>query len=334
LILGLKEFADGRVLVNDAQRRRLIIFDSTLKSAGVIADTTGRAGIRYGSMPSPLISYLGDSAFFIEWSSQTILVLDAVGKVARVTTAPKPKDINALVRSRLLVDQRGRLFYRGVLPYTPPAVVPGQREIVRQPPDSAPIVRADFDTRRIDTVGMLKMPTAAALIGTLQPDGSYAYNANRITPLSWVDEWTLMPDGSVAIVRGQDYHIDWISPEGAVTSSPKMSFNWLRLTEQDKQRVADSARKAEEAALASARARSPLPAVARQGELRITMRGNAQADSPPMALSRAGVVTVVPLEQVPDYWPPIRLGGVATDLEGNIWILPATAARQVGAGLT
>ena len=33
-------------------------------------------------------------------------------------------------------------------------------------------------------------------------------------------------DGSVAILRGRDYHIDWINADGSRVSSPKMPFDW------------------------------------------------------------------------------------------------------------
>ena len=30
-----------------------------------------------------------------------------------------------------------------------------------------------------------------------------------------VDEWGIMPDGRVAVLRGRDYRIDWIGADGA-----------------------------------------------------------------------------------------------------------------------
>ena len=42
-----------------------------------------------------------------------------------------------------------------------------------------------------------------------------------------------------AVVRGHDYHIDWIAPNGATHSTPKLPFDWKRLTDEEKQQAKD-----------------------------------------------------------------------------------------------
>ena len=46
--------------------------------------------------------------------------------------------------------------------------------------------------------------------------------AQVVNPLPVGNEWVLLPDGAIAIVRGQDYRIDWLAPDGKIMSSPKM----------------------------------------------------------------------------------------------------------------
>jgi hypothetical protein len=41
----------------------------------------------------------------------------------------------------------------------------------------------------------------------------------------------------------------------------------------------------------------------------------------------------VPLNEIPDYYPPIRMGAVKADFEGNLWILPYTSAQGGAKGL-
>ena len=43
-----------------------------------------------------------------------------------------------------------------------------------------------------------------------------------------------LPDGSVAILRGSDYNIEWINADGTRVSTPKMPFDWKRLSDDDK----------------------------------------------------------------------------------------------------
>jgi hypothetical protein len=41
---------------------------------------------------------------------------------------------------------------------------------------------------------------------------------------------------------------------------------------------------------------------------------------------------VLPIDSLPDYFPPLRARGVQADADGNLWILPATT-KQTEAGL-
>jgi hypothetical protein len=127
-------------------------------------------------------------------------------------------------------------------------------------------------------------------------------------PYPTTDAWVALPDGSVAIVRGSDYHIDWISSAGAKTSSPKMPFDWRRISDDEKAKVVDSLTKVN----------API---------------NARIDS---GAARAGPNTVimrwdvVPAKEFPDYYPPVRDGAIRVDVEGNLWILPTTSAGAQG----
>src|SRR5207244_2396230 len=63
-----------------------------------------------------------------------------------------------------------------------------------------------------------------------------------ISPLRSPDEWAVLSDGTVGIVRGHDYHVDWILPDGTHGSTPKLPFDWKRLSDADKQKLIDSAK--------------------------------------------------------------------------------------------
>jgi hypothetical protein len=65
-------------------------------------------------------------------------------------------------------------------------------------------------------------------------------------PLRLTDEWAVLPDGRVAFLRGRDYRIEWKHPDGTLTSSEKIPFDWVRLEDPDKKRLVDSTRAAQE----------------------------------------------------------------------------------------
>jgi non-ribosomal peptide synthetase component F len=55
-----------------------------------------------------------------------------------------------------------------------------------------------------------------------------------------VDDWVVTSTGEIALLRGRDYHIDWMSPDGTHRSSPKVAFDWKRMTDEQKVALIDS----------------------------------------------------------------------------------------------
>ena len=54
------------------------------------------------------------------------------------------------------------------------------------------------------------------------------------------NEWAVTSDGTVAVVRWQDYRIDWIGADGKATLSPRIAHEWKRLSDDEKVRIAES----------------------------------------------------------------------------------------------
>jgi hypothetical protein len=66
----------------------------------------------------------------------------------------------------------------------------------------------------------------------------------RSAPLAAIDDWAVLSDGTIAIVRGADYHVDFIRPDGSKSATGKMAFDWKRLSDEDKFAIVDSISKA------------------------------------------------------------------------------------------
>ncbi len=355
-ILNVRQLPNGGVLVNDAGRRRLWMLDPSLAKGTIVIDSTPGGTNSYGPRPSPLISYLGDSSLFVDAASSSLLVIDPKGAVSRVMSAPKPSDLNFLGNGQAYVDAKGRMVYRGGLSITRSrALNPGERPAPIQLPDSAPIVRADFDTRQIDTIGKVKLVAGARTSIEQGPDGKMV-SKMVVNPVQTVDDWAVLSDGTLAFVRGHDYHIDVFNPQGQETHGSKLPFDWKRITDEEKQRLVDSAKTAAEAqAKATSAAMSNgnfqmgaggPPAGAAGGEMRIVVMsasgggggggatvggGDAGggAGGPPRSIQiPAPKVEAPPLNEIADYYPAIRNGAAKPDLEGNLWVLTTTTAQS------
>lgn len=322
VLMGLssvRHLPNGSVLVNDPTKRQLVLFDSTLRNFKVIADTSSNSPNSYGLRPSVggLIPYVADSSLFIDSESQAFLVIDPQGEFKRVMAPTRASDLTFISSAQFGgagFDSKGRLIYRSARRTPQQSMgfgmpVAGKPTFIPQA-DSAPIMRMDLDRRSVDTVVFMKSAVARqAIVGNSQSISIRSV----INPVPAGDDWTLTPDGVIAIVRAQDYHIDWIAPDGRMSSTPKMPFDWKRITPEEKQQIIDSVRKAE----ADRVAKLPPPGPAVPGVF----------VAPPVQ------VLTVDANELPDFYPPVRQGQVRSDREGNIWILPSTTVGATGAGL-
>lgn len=350
LVFGVRHLPGGKLLVNDASRRQVVVFDESLTSRSVTIDSTPGTPNSYGPRSAPIIPYLGDSTLFVDMTSQSLLVIGPDGRIARVMAAPRPDDLMFLSQSGSAVDARGRLIYRGAQRMAMPAGGRLGEPQTMTPPDSAPVVRADFESGRLDTIGRVRTTGGTRVTTSFNAAGQRTAKI-VMNPVMQVDEWAVLADGSVAFVRGADYHIDWIDPDDSRRSTAKMPFDWRRLQDEDKQALIDSARTAQEAArsrvqagIASGNVSMDVAAAragAEVGRQVIVMGaasaaggggGGGAAPAAPMNMM-VPEVEFVPLNEIPDYFPPIRPGAARADLDGNLWILPTTSAQSQGGEL-
>jgi hypothetical protein len=269
-----RQLPNGRIIVNDAGKRRLLLVDSTLQTFAVIADSTSGAVNSYGQRPGALIPYVADSTLYLDATAGSLLVIDPNGKVTRVMSPPRPGDNNILANTNTGFpgfDSRGRMVYRTAYPRVPQQTRDGSITM-GQPPDSAPLIRVDLDTRKADTVGALKLPRQVANSITMPNGGTMSMSTPA--PLPTIDDWSLLSDGSIAILRGRDYHIDWILPDGSKRSTEKIPFEWKRLTDEDKLALVDSITKTR----ANAQPGGPGNVMMMDGGTRIMIGGGGGGD--------------------------------------------------------
>lgn len=362
-VAGVRALPGGRVLVNDAARRRVLMLDASLASPTVVVDSAAGAVNSYGPRGGGLIPYRGDSTLFVDPASLSMLVIAPTGTVARVMSVPRSDDASSLasgIAGAPGFDAQGRLVYRGFPRFTMerrggPGGAGGRVEPGRPGgtpmvmngggppalPDTMPLLRVDLATRAVDTVGWVKAPRPGISMTT--DESGQPRIRMTMNPLPTVDDWAVTSDGAVAIVRGRDYHVDWVNPDGSRTSSAKLPFDWKRMTDEDKEAFIDSL----EAVRARQGPNAPMPFVAGIGGpgggaapvvTRMEMReggppgaGGAPPRSETRISSSAPSMEFVPASELPDYRPPFFAGSVRADREGNLWIRTTAAPTEAGA---
>ncbi|MGH7651575.1 MAG: hypothetical protein ACREMS_06995 [Gemmatimonadaceae bacterium] len=338
-VTTVRQLPGGRLLVNDILGRRVVMLDSSLSIVSVVADTTSATANAYGARPGGLIAYHGDSTLFIDPASLSMLLIDPSGKIGRVMSAPRANDVGFLVGGPFGspgFDAQGRLIYRAPprFVFTGPPPAAGQLPQFPTPPDSAALVRFDLATRKLDTVTWFKTPKINLSI-TRSAQGEVRVSS-VVNPLPQGDDWAILPDGSIAIVRGRDYHLDFVGPKG-VTSAPKIPFEWERLTDSAKVAFIDSAKVALEKARASGQLNFGFGPVATRTVVEGgpggagAGRGASGRDTASTATSsrdsaagRTGAqfpsLSLVQPSDLPDYKPAFVPGSTRADPDGNLWI--------------
>ncbi len=109
------------------------------------------------------------------------------------------------------------------------------------------------------------------------------------------DLWDLLPDGIVAVVRVQDYHVEYIHPDGRRTSGSPLPHPRVLLTESDRKRIRSEARARVEQGMKAGMA----------------------------AAGGQGIKLAIDLEEPkewPKYFPPFET--VRSSGDGRLWIAP------------
>jgi hypothetical protein len=341
-VAAVRQLPDGRLLVNDVQNRQLLLLDQSLANISVVADSTSGGANSYGIRPGGIISYLGDSTLFIDPAGLSMFVIDPTAKIARVASVPRSQDAPALsnLQGAPSLDAKGRIVYRGGFGRIAPPMGGAGRGVFTAPefPDSAALVRVDLATRKLDTAAFFKIPKIKMSVTQTERGMSMT---NEINPLPIVDEWAVLSDGSIAIVRGQDYHVDFVNPDGSLTVSPKIPFDWQRLSDEDKTAIIDSAKTRMEKARAATAAGMPAEKAAAAGRGAsegMVVMSFSTGDGPRGGGAGAGQVAGPPLafvsiNEMPDYRPAFNTGAAKADGDGNLWIrTSAVRTGSVGGG--
>lgn len=298
-VAGIRSLPNGKLLVNDVEDHQIRLFDSTLATSTVALDSTSAGGPTFGPQ-TPLLAYLGDSSLFADPRAHTLHVLNANGQIARSVALPF---MTFPIGAPAYVDAKGRLLFAGAT------------WVSRT--DSASILRLDLASGRIDTVARVRQGSGLDLrwfvaergapVGSAGAINLSARDASAIVPGR--DDWAVLADGTIAIVRGHDYHVDLIRPDGTTTTAPKLPFDWDRLASENRQQLADAGR------MALARHDSVGRLIARLDSLKLSI---VRRDSFSLQYARlANSVLLRTLRISPS------ASALIPDADGNLWILPS-----------
>ncbi len=340
MVNNVRALPGGRLLINDASSRRVLLVDSTFTTISIVADSTSSTANAYGPRSGSLIAFRGDSTLFVDAASLSMLVIDPTGRIGRVMSVPRSQDAMMLAAGGLGTGayySNGYLVYRG-MPGFRMQMGPSGTPTIPSVADMMAIVRVNLQSRAVDTVGFIKIPKTNTNMSR-SDDGKISISI-EVNPLPVVDDWVVTSNGDVALLRGKDYHIDWMSPDGTHRSSPKMAFDWKRLSDEQKVALIDSVKAIRDRAAAANPGQGNAMAAAFGAAL--GMGGAAGGAAPQMVMSfdmrggpggpggppRSGgapqimapQINYVSPTELPDYQPAFFATSAKADDDGNIWV--------------
>jgi len=339
-ILQVHELVGGSVLVNDPIARRLLRLDAKMTEALIVLDSISVGDNSYGPLSSSLISYTGDSSIFVDRLSTALVMIDPQGRISRKFAGPTSAPaFRALYSGAVFATPSGTLILRVATdPAQTVTLLDAQagRKVTVARPDSAVLVRYSFETRALDSLARVKQHRGPRISMEISTSGLTL--RAQVPPIENVDDWTVLPDGTIALIRGGDYHVDLLNPVGARRESSKLPYLWQRLTDVEKVRLRDSTNRTwkalQDEAIAKSGATTALTVV-RDALMATTgtdggvptQTPTSRASGAPDPSQRASIlVEAIAKDEMPDFYPSISSSTARADRVGNIWILPRAAA--------
>lgn len=237
---AVRELRDGRVLITDMEERRLLLYDFAAKTATPAA-RQGSGPLEY-QMPGQLFA-VGDSTVMPDIMQRRFLYLGPTG--APLRTQPilqATDDLLSVVRAGNIfaIDAAGRMYSEAR------AIVIKEGKLPTTS-DTVALVRwSKFGVKGETLATKFDKAPAPQMSGT---PGSSIKMRLPILPYVARDLWSVFPNGRVVVLRAADYHSEWIAPNGAHTSGPKVDYVPAPVTPADRERLRKNTREAYERAM-------------------------------------------------------------------------------------
>ena len=294
IVTGALELRPSQVLAVDGTEATVTLVDFTKGTRTAI----GRQGSGPGEfrMPAGLVRLHGDTLWLFDAMQQRLvafnpdltpgttmpfLVFDQATTTA--LTAPYLGDRKGLIYASAMKIEAGR----------------SGNNMQMSLPDSVGIVRVDPRGKASRTeLARVRFPVSGK--PDIKQNGTALKMTMAFPGLIASDPWTVFPDGRVAIVRGANYTVEYISADGKKTSA-RVAYDPIKVTAADQRAEMDEARKQ----------------MAEQGKMaQKMMPANITMD-----------FELTPPADWPANYPPVSALGALAGPDGRLWIRRAIPFR-------
>lgn len=229
-VAGIRELRDGRVLTVDRRDKLVQIVDFKAKAVKQV----GRegSGPKEYSLPMGILGLPGDSSLvFDPLNSRSLFILPngEPGDFLTASSQPRGPGGGMMIAGTppRFADSRGRTYTAGnafaMGPNGPTAA------------ESLAILRLDRRSQKTDTVAWIRAPKNN--VQTSGSSGQMSFRVGTAAPFTPRDDWFVLPDGRVGIVRSPEYRVEWADGRTPAASIP---YDRIKVAEAHKQQWRDS----------------------------------------------------------------------------------------------
>jgi len=227
-ISGLRELADGRVVVADPRDKIVQILD--LKSGTATAVSREGSGPGEYALPSGALPMPNDQTLIVDLLNQRFLMIGPDGKPGETIPMPSlgggPGGLGLSFARPQGSDDQGRLYFQSTsiqMPGGPPAA------------DSVPVVRWTPGGTTIDTAAwIVRPPTSVSSTSAGGNRQGFQVRMGSSKVFAPQEVWGVTMDGRVARVTPAPYQVHWYGANRRVTSGPTVPYTPPKVTEADK----------------------------------------------------------------------------------------------------
>ena len=201
-VRGFRALGDGRVIVSDQREGRVVLVDFANNNGAVIG-RKGQGPDEY-EINLELHAMAGDTTYLAD-IQRRFLVITPQGTTAGTRRYPA-----GVSSSPMAIDRAGRAYF-------PPVFVSSNG----QPADSAPMVRVDLRSGKIDTLFFRQPPPRRDPAAPINPYGPR-------------DLWVVASDGAVAKIAVDEYRVTWREPDGRMVQGPPIPYDRIPVVARDR----------------------------------------------------------------------------------------------------
>ena len=253
LVSGTLELKSGKVVAIDPAEVQLIVVDFAAGTRTVL----GRTGSGPGEYraPSALVLVPGDTLLVLDPPQARFTFFGPDLKAGR--TSPImifDQSTNSALSVPMAGDRRGNLYASAMTIGMGQGSGGNMRMSI---PDSVTIVRLDArDPKQRTELAKVRFPTSGSPEMQVISQSHIKYKM-AFPGLVAADSWAVFPDGRVAIVRGANYEVQFISADGKRSAPVRVAYDPIPVTAADRDAEMAQARRDGEEQLAAAKKQLP-----------------------------------------------------------------------------